>query len=75
MRHVQPLNQKRNITIEMKESFPPKIHLTKLTNKKRKDKNSMEHSFNISIKGILSTSCVIFSYPKLLSISVLTFIK
>ena len=27
------------------------------------------------IKGILSTSCVIFSYPKLLSISVLTFIK
>jgi MFS superfamily sulfate permease-like transporter len=25
-------------------------------------------------KGILSTSCVIFSYPKLLSISVLTFI-
>ena len=29
MRHVQPLNQKRNITIEMKESFPPKIHLTR----------------------------------------------
>ena len=28
-----------------------------------------------SIKGILSTSCVIFSYPKLLSIPVLTFIK
>ena len=27
------------------------------------------------LKGILSTSCVIFSYPKLLSISVLTFIK
>jgi hypothetical protein len=27
------------------------------------------------VKGILSTSCVIFSYPKLLSISVLTFIK
>jgi hypothetical protein len=26
-------------------------------------------------KGILSTICVIFSYPKLLSISVLTFIK
>ena len=26
-------------------------------------------------KGILSTSCVIFSYPKLLSISVLIFIK
>ena len=26
-------------------------------------------------KGILSTSCVIFSYPKLLSLSVLTFIK
>ena len=25
--------------------------------------------------AILSTSCVIFSYPKLLSISVLTFIK
>ena len=36
----------------MKESFPPKIHLTKLTNKKWKDKNSMEHSFNISIKWI-----------------------
>jgi MFS superfamily sulfate permease-like transporter len=29
----------------------------------------------VFIKGILSTSCVIFSYPKLLSISVLTFIK
>ena len=28
-----------------------------------------------SFNGILSTSCVIFSYPKLLSISVLTFIK
>ena len=27
------------------------------------------------IKGILSTSCVIFSYPKLLSISVVTFVK
>jgi hypothetical protein len=27
------------------------------------------------LKGILSTTCVIFSYPKLLSISVLTFIK
>jgi hypothetical protein len=26
----------------------------------------------IKFKGILSTSCVIFSYPKLLSISVLT---
>ena len=33
----------------------------------------MHHFF--CIKGILSTSCVIFSYPKLLSISVLTFIK
>jgi hypothetical protein len=31
--------------------------------------------FNVYIKGILSTSCVIFSYPKLLSISVLTSIK
>ena len=29
----------------------------------------------IWLKGILSTSCVIFPYPKLLSISVLTFIK
>jgi hypothetical protein len=29
----------------------------------------------MSFKGILSTSCVIFSYPKLLSISVLNFIK
>jgi hypothetical protein len=29
----------------------------------------------LPLKGILSTSCVIFSYPKLLSISVLTFIK
>ena len=49
---------------------------------------SMESSFSNSVsrkafppivmlplKGILSTSCVIFSYPKLLSISVLTFIK
>ena len=34
-------------------------------------KKSMKAYF----KGILSTSCVIFSYPKLLSISVLTFIK
>jgi hypothetical protein len=36
------------------------------------------HSYNdflISFKGILSTIYVIFSYPKLLSISVLTFIK
>ena len=35
------------------------------------------HIFTLTpcIKGILSTSCVIFSYPKLLSISVLTFIK
>ena len=34
------------------------------------------YSFNNNnLKGILSTSCVIFSYPKLLSISVLTFIK
>ena len=32
-------------------------------------------SKNVIFKGILSTSCVIFSYPKLLSISVLTFIK
>ena len=31
-------------------------------------------TFN-GFKGILSTSCVIFSYPKLLSISILTFIK
>ena len=31
--------------------------------------------FTFRLKGILSTSCVIFSYPKLLSISVLTFIK
>ena len=30
---------------------------------------------NLLIKGILFTSCVIFSYPKLLSISVLNFIK
>ena len=30
---------------------------------------------DIELKGILSTSCVIFSYPKLLSISVLTFTK
>ena len=29
----------------------------------------------VLLKGILSTSCAIFSYPKLLSISVLTFIK
>ena len=34
MRHVQPLNHNRNIEIEMKESFPPKIHLIKLANKK-----------------------------------------
>jgi hypothetical protein len=38
MRHVQPLSQKRNITIEMKEIFQPEIYLTKLTNKKWKEK-------------------------------------
>jgi hypothetical protein len=35
----------------------------------------IEHRLIGKVKGILSTSCVIFSYPKLLSISVLTFIK
>ena len=35
------------------------------------DHRTLCHGF----KGILSTSCVIFSYPKFLSISVLTFIK
>jgi hypothetical protein len=35
----------------------------------------MKKLFVELLKGILSTSCVIFSYPKLLSISVLTFIK
>jgi hypothetical protein len=34
-----------------------------------------EYERSIALKGILSTSCVIFSYPKLLSISVRTFIK
>jgi hypothetical protein len=34
-----------------------------------------ESTLKNMIKGILPTSCVIFSYPKLLSISVLTFIK
>jgi hypothetical protein len=38
-------------------------------------KSKMAATTGHSIKGILSTSCVIFSYPKLLSISVLTFIK
>ena len=33
------------------------------------------HNPPLQVKGILSTSCVIFLYPKLLSISVLTFIK
>ena len=33
------------------------------------------YRLKLDIKGILSTNCVIFSYPKLLSISVLTFIK
>jgi hypothetical protein len=42
---------------------------TKKKSKKKKHKKT--HTF----KGILFTSCVIFSYPKLLSISVLTFIK
>jgi hypothetical protein len=33
----------------MKESFPPKVRMTKLTNKKWKceGQNSMDHSFNI----------------------------
>jgi hypothetical protein len=33
------------------------------------------YSNELQLKGILSTSCVLFSYPKLLSISVLTSIK
>jgi hypothetical protein len=37
--------------------------------------NNMHRVYERLLKGILSTSCVIFSYPKLLSISVLTFIK
>ena len=37
--------------------------------------SSFNYIYGYLIKGILSTSCVIFSYPKLLSISVLTFIK
>ena len=49
----------------------------------KKKKILMEHISDIwefcntisYLKGILSTSCVIFSYPNLLSISVLTFIK
>ena len=41
--------------------------------KKKWHQSVFKHILNI--KGILSTSCVIFSYPKLLSISVLTFIK
>ena len=35
----------------------------------------IKYLFQSNFKGILSTSCVIFLYPKLLSISVLTFIK
>jgi hypothetical protein len=42
-----------------------------LIRKAKKKKHKKTHTF----KGILFTSCVIFSYPKLLSISVLTFIK
>ena len=38
-------------------------------------KESRKQLREMKLKGILSTSCVIFSYPKLLSISVLTFIK
>ena len=49
-----------DINIFIKDSVP-----------KYMDVNEHERLF----KGILSTSCVIFSYPKLLSISVLIFIK
>ena len=44
-------------------------------NNKERCKNNKSPNFVWGLKGILSTSCVIFSYPKLLSISVLTFIK
>ena len=51
-------------------------HFKAMSKKCRQDMSSVEHTrVNSYIKGILSTSCVIFSYPKLLSISVLTFIK
>ena len=40
-----------------------------------RDAQSQNKLVFVLFKGILSTSCVIFSYPKLLSISVLTFIK
>jgi hypothetical protein len=37
--------------------------------------DGMFYTYNVYIKGILSTKIVIFSYPKLMSFSVLTFIK
>ena len=50
VRHVQQVNNKEVYNNRTKESFPPKVQLTKLTNKKWKGKNSMEHSFNIITK-------------------------
>ena len=43
--------------------------------KQSKRNFTYKYQSRLHLKGILSTSCVIFSYPKLLSISVLTFIK
>jgi hypothetical protein len=34
VRHVQQVNNNKVYNNRMKESFPPKVHITKLTNKK-----------------------------------------
>jgi DNA primase len=50
VRHVQQVNNKEVYNNRTKESFPPKVQLTKLTNKKGKGQNNMEYSFNIITK-------------------------
>jgi hypothetical protein len=60
-------------------SLLPKNHMLFIVSKQcacsRRVRMSTLFLYDNYIKGILSTSCVIFSYPKLLLISVLTFIK
>ena len=54
VRHVQQVNNNEVYNNRMKESFPPKVHMTKLTNKKwnYEGQNIVEHSFNIITKYI-----------------------
>jgi hypothetical protein len=49
---MEKINNNEIYNNKMKESFPPTVQLTKLTNKKWKGQNNMEYSFNIITKWI-----------------------